>query len=196
MGLAGLVEPLLHSFAADDSRWVLIHGHLDVGTLLSDGVVARQLVKRANDSLVDLRFDGALTGGILVIGEDTGVSAASRVAVVVASAAVDGLLECAGFPAVDEVSVVPVAGAVAVRVDERLAGVLGLVPNVGERTGVPVDLHEDTGKANGELGVRAGASVRVLGKEGNVRLVVIGVAVLTVPAGWEVLHMNGSEKIR
>jgi len=77
------------------------------------------------------------------------------------------------IPAHDEVGVVPVAGRVAVRQD-KLAG------DAREGVGVPDDLIEEAGEADGEVG-RAGARRHQVGV-GDVAALVLARHVLAVPA--------------
>jgi len=109
-----------------------------------------------------------------VDGEYAGVCTAPHVPVHPASAFINGLLEGFCFPTVQKRGVEAVPCSIAVGEHKRLLGVEGVLCEGVEFGGVPVNLDLDLGKGHG---VRRICTFSV-GREGNVRLVVIGVRVL------------------
>jgi hypothetical protein len=109
-----------------------------------------------------------------------------RIAVRVAVASVNNALENTVVPSVEEVCVISVSGSVTVGEDKWLVGLHGLRAELVEIGGGPVDLEEDTGKTDREIGVRALSAVRSSGSVSNVRLVIRRVEVLSIPAAGEV----------
>lgn len=147
-----------------------------------DGVAAGQGGQGAVHVLEHGRGDLAvLAGGVAVEREVRAVLHVARVVVAV----VDGGLQDADVPAVDEVAVEAVAGGVALGEDEGLVAVAG-APEGGE-VGDAVDDLEEDGDEVDRVGGGAGAVVvaAALGI-GHVGLVVGGVEADAVPAGGEV----------
>lgn len=91
-----------------------------------------------------VRSDAALRGR--VDGEYTSIRTAFDISIHPASAFVDGLLECFGFPAVEEGGVEPIPSSVAVGEHERLLGVQSLLRELVELGGVPMDFNLDLGE--------------------------------------------------
>jgi len=116
--------------------------------------------------------DAALRGR--VDGEYASVRTAFHVSVHSASAFLDGSLEHLDFPTVQECSIKAVPGSVAVGEHERLLGVQSVLCEGVELDGVPVNLDLDLGEG---YRVRRICAFSV-GREGNVRFVVIGIAIL------------------
>lgn len=144
-----------------------------------------KLGEGASSAFIDSGRDSAL-GAFRLEGEDLPVRAALWVAKVIAVAAVDRTLEHTVVPAVVHIRVVPIPCIVSVCKYKWLVRVLRLRTISVECTSVPVDLHENSGDANRELGIGALSRVGATRSVGNVGLVVGGVDVLAVPAAGEV----------
>jgi hypothetical protein len=147
-----------------------------------DGVVSGQLGQPAEDLFVNL---GADRTGVLLAGHDPLVNATGDVAKGIAVAFVNDTLESVALPTHVEVAVVHRASSIAVREDEWLLGVLGLIELVVPTASVVVHLVEDTGKVDREFR-RAVTTVGSSGTVRDVRLMVGRVDVFSVPAALEV----------
>lgn len=154
---------------------------------VGDRVAAGQLLKFTGDGFVDGRSND--TGRGLGAGEeveDRAISDETRVVV----AGVGGLLKSGNIPAVEEITVEPVASRIALSEDERLGGT---VPPI--ETGSRVDDFVEDGNHVNRVSCRARTVVvRVLGRVGHVRLVVGRVKVDTIPARGE--ENLGTQAIR
>jgi len=147
-----------------------------------DGVVSGQLGEYSSDLFINL---GSESAGVLRATHDSLIDTAGEVAIRIAVTFVNNTLESAALPTHVEVTVVHRTSSVAVREDEWLAGVLGLVKPVREVSGGIVHFVEDTGKVYREVG-RAVTTVGSSGTIGDMRFVVGRVGILSVPAALEV----------
>jgi len=154
---------------------------------IADRVAAGKLLKFTGDGFVDGGCKD--TGRGLGAGEeveDRAISDETRVVV----AGVGGLLEGRNIPAVEEVTVEPVASRITLSEDERLGS---SVPPIEAGSGVD-DFVEDGDHVN-RVSCRARTVVvRVLGRVGHVGLVVGRVKVDTIPARGE--ENLGTQAIR
>jgi hypothetical protein len=181
--LVRLVTPV-NIDGLDEARWVGVFHGLSLASLLLDWVVSGKFWESTSNNFVDTA--GELAFGCLVEGEDALGSTAVERAIGVARAVVDNLLEDTTCPSIEEVTVVSVATAITMRVDEGLVGPHGLVPFVGEVRSTQVHLHENPRQSYRIFGVFAATLVSAIRRERDVGSVVGRVDILAVPAHREV----------
>lgn len=182
-------EPFLFSFG----NW--LGGNLDVGeqagwvgvrlgklAVEPNWVVSRELRKLSVDRFVNLRSDRA--GGTLA-GHDSLLNTTGEVTIRVAVTFVDDTLECGPLPTHIEITMVHRTSGVTIREDERLVGIFGLAKFAAETGSVVIHLIEDTGEVD-RKSRRAASAVRSPGAIRDMRLVVVRIKVLSVPAALEV----------
>jgi len=137
------------------------------------------MTERALHLFLYMRSDAALRGR--VESEYASIRTALDVPIHSASAFVDGLLEDFGFPTIQECGIETVSSSVTVGKYERLLGVQGLLGEGVEPGCVPLNFNLDLGKGNGVRRICALST----GCEGDVRFMVPGIKILSIPATWE-----------
>jgi len=152
---------------------------MPLGSRFQAKVAARQVTESALHLFLYMRSD--VTLGSRVDSEYASIRTAFDVPIHSASALVDGLLEDFGFPTVQECGVESVSGSVTVGEYERLLGVQGLPCERVEPRGIPVNLDLDLGKGDGVRRICALPT----SCEGDVRFMVTGIKILSIPAAWE-----------
>jgi hypothetical protein len=145
------------------------------------------LSQSSSDLLIDNRSEIARSRS--VESENTEITTASSITKSGRSACtlVQDILKNTAFPAIVEISMVPIAVRVSERVHVGLSRVQSIsVPVCIPGNGVQVSLDKDTRKSNGVSWIVTRSTVRSSGRERNMRFMVGRVEIHAIPAHREV----------